>query len=67
MDDGLRIKFLRQYYDYNKIMPTYSEMCSMFNYKSKNASFKFVNRMIAAGFLRKVGRKLAPTDELLAL
>jgi hypothetical protein len=67
MDDGLRIKFLKQYYDYNKIMPTYQEMCQMFSYKSKNAAFRFVDRMIKAGFINKVGRRLAPTEEFINL
>ena len=43
-------------------MPTYSEMMQLFNFKSKNAVFKIVNKMIEAGIVAKdhLGR-LIPT------
>lgn len=44
-------------------MPTYSEMMKLFSFKSKNAVFKIVNKMIEAGIVAKdhLGR-LVPTQ-----
>ena len=44
-------------------MPTYSEMMDLFNFKSKNAIFKIVNKLIEAGIVAKdhLGR-LIPTE-----
>ncbi|OGI60811.1 repressor LexA [Candidatus Nomurabacteria bacterium RIFCSPHIGHO2_01_FULL_37_25] len=46
----------------NKRMPTYSEMMKLFNFKSKNAVFKVVGKLIEAGLVTKdhLGR-LIPT------
>ena len=43
-------------------MPTYSEMMELFGFKSKNAIFKIVNKLIDAGLVAKdhLGR-LIPT------
>lgn len=44
-------------------MPTYSEMMKLFNFKSKNAIYKIVNKMVEGGVVAKdhLGR-LMPTD-----
>ncbi|OGI75997.1 repressor LexA [Candidatus Nomurabacteria bacterium RIFCSPHIGHO2_02_FULL_42_19] len=44
-------------------MPTYSEMLRIFGFKSKNAVFKIVGKMVEAGLVEKdhLGR-LVPTD-----
>lgn len=44
-------------------MPTYSEMMQLFGYRSKNAVFKLVEKMVAAGVVVKdhLGR-LAPSE-----
>lgn len=53
---------LETFYSKNKRMPTYSEMLQLFSFKSKNAVFKVVNKLIEAGFVAKdhLGR-LVPT------
>jgi len=53
---------IESFYEKNKRMPTYSEMMQLFNFKSKNAVFKIVNKMIEAGIVAKdhLGR-LIPT------
>lgn len=53
---------LESFYSKNKRMPTYSEMMHLFSFKSKNAVFKIVNKMIEAGIVAKdhLGR-LIPT------
>ena len=54
---------LESFYEINKRMPTYSEMMDLFNFKSKNAIFKIVNKLIEAGIVAKdhLGR-LIPTE-----
>lgn len=54
---------IESFYGKNKRMPTYSEMMKLFSFKSKNAVFKVVNKMIEAGLVVKdhLGR-LVPTD-----
>jgi len=53
---------LETFYGKNKRMPTYSEMMELFSFKSKNAVFKIVNKLIEAGIVAKdhLGR-LVPT------
>lgn len=54
---------IESFYLENKRMPTYSEMMNLFGFKSKNAIFKIVNKLIEAGIVAKdhLGR-LIPTE-----
>src|SRR3989338_11245835 len=54
---------LESFYSQNKRMPTYREMMKLFGFKSKNAVFKVVEKLIKAGLVAKdhLGR-LIPTD-----
>ena len=54
---------LESFYSENKRMPTYSEMMKLFGFKSKNAVFKVVGKLIEAGLVAKdhLGR-LIPTQ-----
>lgn len=44
---------LESFYSENKRMPTYSEMMKLFDFKSKNAVFKVVEKLIEAGLVAK--------------
>lgn len=44
---------LRKFYTAEKRLPTYEEMCQIFNFSSKNASFYLVNKLIDAGLVEK--------------
>ena len=44
---------LESFYEDNKRMPTYSEMTKLFGFKSKNAVFKVVEKLIDAGLVAK--------------
>lgn len=44
---------LETFYGENKRMPTYSEMLKLFGFKSKNAVFKVVDKLIDAGLVAK--------------
>lgn len=44
---------LESFYSENKRMPTYSEMMNLFDFKSKNAVFKVVAKLIEAGLVAK--------------
>ena len=44
---------LESFYSENKRMPTYSEMMKLFDFKSKNAVFKVVGKLIEAGLVAK--------------
>ncbi len=54
---------LESFYEDNKRMPTYSEMLKLFNFKSKNAVSRIVEKLLEAGLVAKdhLGR-LIPTD-----
>ncbi len=54
---------LESFYSENKRMPTYSEMMKLFSFKSKNAVFKVVGKLMEAGLIAKdhLGR-LMPTQ-----
>jgi len=55
-------KKLESFYSVNKRMPTYSEMLKLFSFKSKNAVFRIVEKLLDAGLVAKdhLGR-LIPT------
>ncbi|HEV7424565.1 MAG TPA: transcriptional repressor LexA [Candidatus Paceibacterota bacterium] len=44
---------LESFYSQNKRMPTYSEMMKLFSFKSKNAVFRVVEKLIDAGLVAK--------------
>src|SRR3989344_2074885 len=44
---------LESFYSQNKRMPTYSEMTRLFNFKSKNAVFRVVEKLTEAGLVAK--------------
>jgi repressor LexA len=49
-------------------MPTYDELCILFDFKSKNASFKFINKLVELGFVEKMDKgRLKPGPHLLGL
>ena len=48
-----RFELIKHFYLTNKRMPSYSEMAELFSFKSKNAVFKTVNKLIDLGFLIK--------------
>ncbi len=54
---------IESFYSQNKRMPTYSEMMGLFGFRSKNAVFKVVEKLIDAGLATKdhLGR-LMPTQ-----
>ncbi len=54
---------LESFYSDNKRMPTYSEMMKIFGFKSKNAVFKIVEKLVESGMVAKdhLGR-LIPTQ-----
>ena len=54
---------LESFYSQNKRMPTYSEMMKLFDFKSKNAVFRVVEKLLEAGLVAKdhLGR-LIPTQ-----
>jgi SOS regulatory protein LexA len=44
---------IEDFYSDNKRMPTYSEMMKLFGFKSKNAIFKIVEKLVDAGVIAK--------------
>ena len=44
---------LESFYSQNKRMPTYREMMKLFGFKSKNAVFRIVEKMVEAGIVAK--------------
>ena len=70
MIDQLKEKLsrIRAYYRENKIMPTYDELCLLFGFKSKNAAFKLVNKLVEDGFVEKMDKgRLKPGSHFLGL
>ncbi len=65
-DDKLDV--LRRFWRMNRRLPTYSEMCRIFGYNSKNAAFRMAKKLIDEGYIEKdsVGR-LTPCGERLGI
>ena len=68
MDKNIYQTKLESFYSQNKRMPTYSEMMKLFNFKSKNAVARIVEKLIDAGMVAKdhLGR-LMPSDTFLEI
>lgn len=66
MDIQLHKEKLVDFYDTHKRMPTYSEMATLFGFKSKNAVARIVTKFVSAGIVAKdrIGR-LIPSEKLL--
>jgi len=63
-----KLSHIRAFYKQNKIMPTYDELCLLFGFKSKNAAFKLVNKLVDDGFVEKMDKgRLKPGPNLLGL
>jgi SOS regulatory protein LexA len=63
-----KLSHIRAYYRQNKIMPTYDELCLIFGFKSKNAAFKLVGKLVEDGFIEKMDKgRLKPGPNLLGL
>lgn len=68
--DSLKEKLdrIRAYYQQNKIMPTYDEICLLFGFKSKNAAFKLINKLVEDHFVEKMDKgRLKPGPNFLGL
>jgi SOS regulatory protein LexA len=55
---------LHKFYEKNHRMPSYSEMMSIFGFKSKNAVYRLVNKMVSAGIVAKdrIGRLIPSSN-----
>ena len=63
-----KVNRIRAFYRQNKIMPTYDEICLLFGFKSKNAAFKLVNKLVDDSFVEKMDKgRLKPGIHLLGL
>ncbi|OGK20375.1 repressor LexA [Candidatus Roizmanbacteria bacterium RIFCSPHIGHO2_02_FULL_37_15] len=62
-----RLTKIKTFYKKHRRLPSYSEMLKLFNFSSKNAVFKIIQKFIESGFLKKEGSKLAPTSKFFSL
>ncbi len=63
-----KIEILINFFRENKRLPSYSEMATLFGFKSKNAVFRLVGRLIDEGYLMKDGQgRLSPLMSRLGL
>jgi SOS regulatory protein LexA len=53
MNIDIAVQKIRKFYKVQKRLPSYQEICEIFNYSSKNASVYLVNKLIEAGILAK--------------
>lgn len=59
--DSSKFTSILTFYRRNKRMPSYAEIAKLMKFKSKNAAYKLVNAMIAAGFVERDSQgKLIP-------
>lgn len=62
------IEKISEFYRFEQRMPSYSEVCTLLGYKSKNAAFRLVEKLIETGVLAKsAGGKLVPKGMKAAL
>lgn len=61
------LNVIKAFFRKNRRLPSYSEMLRLFGFSSKNSVFKIVKAWVEEGFLKKEGRKLAPTSKFFSL
>lgn len=66
MQDDVKLNILRRFYRSNHRLPTYSEICRIFGYSSKNAAFRLAQKLIDEGYIEKdnTGRLLPKGNKL---
>jgi repressor LexA len=63
-----KLSALRRFWRCNRRMPTYSEMCRIFGYGSKNAAFRFVKKLMDEGYVEKdTAGRLTPKGDRLGI
>ena len=66
--EDTKLDVLRRFYRSNKRLPTYSEMCRVFGYSSKNAAFRLAKKLIDEGYVEKdTAGRLCPRPERLGI
>ena len=62
------IEALRSFWRRNRRLPSYSEMCRIFGYSSKNAAFRLARKLIDEGYIEKDATgHLTPRSDRLGL
>ncbi len=64
-NDPRHLERLRRFYAEHETLPSYAELGRLLGFGSKSSSFKFVERLIAAGLLERGARGPAPTEHFL--
>lgn len=64
IDMGSKVNKLRSFFRKENRMPGYSEMMTIFDYRSKNAVHGLLKKLADLGYVRKMGHKIAPTGKL---
>ncbi|MBN1283341.1 MAG: repressor LexA [Proteobacteria bacterium] len=64
--DDDKLDVLRRFWRMNRRLPTYSEMCRIFGYSSKNAAFRMARKLIDEGYIEKddAGRLMPKSERL---
>lgn len=58
---------VKKFYKKHKRLPSYSEMLKLFNFSSKNAIYRIVQKWVEDGVVKKESNKLAPTSKFFSL
>jgi repressor LexA len=64
-DISTKVSRLREFVVREKRMPGYSEMLTLFGYRSKQAVHSLLLKLAELGYITKTGRKIAFTDKLI--
>lgn len=64
-NDSQYLERLRRFYAEHESLPSYAELGRLLGFGSKSSSFKFVERLIAAGLLARGARGPKPTEHFL--
>jgi repressor LexA len=62
-----KVRHLRLFYRQENRLPGYNEMLRIFGYRSKNAVHGLLRNLHDHGYVRKKGRKVAPTSRLVGV
>ncbi len=67
MENKERLISLKRFYKKNQRLPSYSEMLSIFNLKSKDSVANQINKFVKEGYLQKNDKKITPTYKFFSL
>jgi len=61
------LKKVKRFYRNNRRLPTYTELCDLLGFASRNAAYRLMHKWEQAGIIEKIGNRFSPTNNFFSL